>query len=76
MPACLCNDCQRYDVLMSSRSDPTAFWSTLSSRRSSSLAESTSGLADIDLVFPVPLYSFRKHFRPYIYMWICLMMMM
>ena len=37
-PECLCNECQRYDVLMTSRSDPRTFWSVLSSRPSSSFA--------------------------------------
>ena len=64
MPACLCNDCQRYDVLMSSRSDPSTCLSVLSSCPSSPTAESTSGLADIDVVFPEPMFGFRKHYRP------------
>ena len=60
----MCNVCQRYDVLMSSRSDPSTFWSVLSSRPSSSVAESTCGLADIDVVFPEPMFGFRKHYCP------------
>lgn len=47
VPACLCKDCQLYDVLMSSRPEPSTFWSSLSSRPSCSVAESTCGLANI-----------------------------
>lgn len=39
--------CQLYDVLMSSRPEPSTFWSSLSSRPSCSVAESTCGLANI-----------------------------
>lgn len=45
VPACLCVECQRYDVLMSSRSDPSTFWSTCVP---SAVAKSTCGLACVD----------------------------
>jgi len=41
VPPCLCKECQLYDVQMS---DPSSFWSSCVS---SSIAESTCGLADI-----------------------------
>lgn len=49
MPACLCKECQLYDVKMSCRSEPSTFWSSLLSCESCSVAESMCGLAHVDV---------------------------
>lgn len=53
VPACLCEDCQLYDIVMSLDADPSSYWTSLLFRESSSVAESTSGLAVIDAVCAV-----------------------
>ena len=53
VPACLCEDCQFYDIVMSLDADPSSYWTSPLFRESSSVAESTSGLAVIDAVCAV-----------------------
>lgn len=50
VPACLCEDCQLYDIVMSLDADPSSYWTSPLFRESSSVAESTSGLAVITAV--------------------------